>query len=119
MLRMKNWKLQLNLKMLKDELDEQRAPEKSGYPATSPLVAGEPFIRLQETTQIKETREVVVQATHFMLIDEATQTETEQEPAEDRGVTTGHDTSEKKEEEGEVDCSVSDLHGHPDFSNPE
>jgi len=30
MLRMKNWKLQINLKMLKDELEEQREPEKSG-----------------------------------------------------------------------------------------
>jgi hypothetical protein len=30
--------------MLRDELEEQRAPGKSGYLATSPLFAGEPFI---------------------------------------------------------------------------
>jgi hypothetical protein len=46
--------------MLKDELDEQRAPEKSGYPATNPLVAGEPFTSSQEATQTKETMEVDV-----------------------------------------------------------
>jgi hypothetical protein len=33
MLRMKNWKLQINLKMLKDELEEQKTLEKLGYPA--------------------------------------------------------------------------------------
>jgi hypothetical protein len=41
MLRMKNWKLQLNLKMLKDELDEERRPKKLGYLATSSLVVGD------------------------------------------------------------------------------
>jgi hypothetical protein len=46
--------------MLKDEMDEQRELEKSGYPATSPLTAGEPFTSSQEITQTKETREVVV-----------------------------------------------------------
>jgi hypothetical protein len=56
MLRMKNWKLQLNLKMLKDELDEQRAPEKSGYPATSPLAVGEPFTSSQEITQTQRNK---------------------------------------------------------------
>jgi hypothetical protein len=57
--KMKNWKLQINLKMLKDELEEQTTPEKSGYPATSPLVAGEPFTNSQERAQLKETKEVV------------------------------------------------------------
>jgi hypothetical protein len=74
MLRMKNWKLQLNLKMLKDELDEQRAPEKSRLPCNKSSCCRGTLHQLQETTQIKETREVVVQATHFMLVDEATQT---------------------------------------------
>jgi hypothetical protein len=76
MLRMKNWKLQINLKMLKDELDEQRAPEKLGYPATSPLVAGEPSLQLEETTQTKETKEIVVQTTYVILINRARLTET-------------------------------------------
>jgi hypothetical protein len=116
MLRMKNWKLQINLKMLRDELEEQRAPEKSGYPATSPLVAGEPFTNSQERAQLKETKEVVFQATHFMLVDEATQTETEQE---NRGVPTEHDISEENEATEEVTCGVSDPQGHLDFSNTE
>jgi hypothetical protein len=54
-----------------------------------------------------------------MLVDEATQIEIEQEPSKDRGVTIGHVTGENKEEGGEVECSVSDLHGHIEFSNPE
>jgi hypothetical protein len=33
-----------------------------------------------------------------MLVDEATQTETKKELAEDRGVPAEHDTNEKKEE---------------------
>jgi hypothetical protein len=32
MLRMKTWKIQINLKMLKDELEEQTTLEKSRYP---------------------------------------------------------------------------------------
>jgi hypothetical protein len=80
------------------------------------LLSGEPFIRSQEIISNKETREVVVQATHFMLIDEATQIEIEQELAENKGVTTEHDTNEKKEETTEEDYGVNDLHGHPDSS---
>jgi hypothetical protein len=76
MLRMKNWKLQINLKMVRDEIEEQRELKKSGYLATSPLSAGEPFTNSQEIAQLKETKEVVFQDTHFMLVDEATHTET-------------------------------------------
>jgi hypothetical protein len=43
MLRVKNLRLKINLKMLREELEEHKAPEKSGYPATSPLVVGEPL----------------------------------------------------------------------------
>jgi hypothetical protein len=83
MLRMKNWKLQLNLKMLKDELDEQRAPEKLGYPATSSLAIGEPS--LEPKRQLKQRKQkIVVQTTYFILIDRATQTETEQGSVEDK-----------------------------------
>jgi hypothetical protein len=64
---MKNWKLQLNLKMLKDELNEERTFEKLGCLSqeTSSLAAGEPSIEPKETTQTKETREVVVQTTYL------------------------------------------------------
>lgn len=115
---MKNWKLHLKFKMLKDVLDEQRAPDKSDYPSSSPLVVGEPFTILKETYQIKEKREVDFHTKNFMSIDDATQTEIEQELVKNRGVKTKHDTNENKEETTEVDCSVSDLHGHPDLSNP-
>ena len=54
-----------------------------------------------------------------MLIDEATQTKTKQELAENRAVIAQHDTSENKEEEIEVLCGVSDLHGYPDSTNSE
>jgi hypothetical protein len=86
MLRMEKWNLWINLKILKDELEEQRALEKSGYPTVSPLATGEPFTSSQEIAQLKETKEVVFQDTHFMLVDEATQIETRQEKIEDRGV---------------------------------
>jgi hypothetical protein len=76
---MKNLKLKINLKMLREELEEHRAPEKSGYPAASPLAAGEPFTYSQQKDELKETKEAVVQATHFMLVDKATQTETKQD----------------------------------------
>jgi len=42
--------------MLRDEVEEQRAPNKSSYLATSPLVARETFTNSQETTQLKEIR---------------------------------------------------------------
>jgi hypothetical protein len=45
-------------------------------------------------------------------------TKIEQELVKNKGVKTKHDTNENKEETTEVDCSVSDLHGHPDLSNP-
>jgi hypothetical protein len=73
MLRVKNLRLKINLKMLREELEEHKAPEKSGYPATSPLVAGEPLTDSQEIGQPRETKEVVVQATYFMVIDKSTQ----------------------------------------------
>jgi hypothetical protein len=60
MLRVKNLKLKINLKMLREELEEHKAPEKSGYPATSPLVTGEPLINSQERGHPRETKEVVV-----------------------------------------------------------
>jgi hypothetical protein len=53
-----------------------------------------------------------------MSNDYATQTEIEQELVKNRGVKTKHDTNENKEETTKVDCSVNDLHGHPDLSNP-
>jgi hypothetical protein len=93
--------------MLKDEIDEQMAPDKSSYPPTSPLAIGKPFTGLQETIPIKETREVVVQDTHFMLIYEAAQSETKQELAENIGFIMEHDTNGKKEEAREVVCGVS------------
>jgi hypothetical protein len=46
MLRVKNLKLKINLKILREDLEEHNALEKSSYPATSPLVAGEPLIEL-------------------------------------------------------------------------
>jgi len=55
--------------MLKDELDEQRALEKSDYPSTSPLAAGEPSLQLEETTQMKETKEIVFQTTYVILVN--------------------------------------------------
>ena len=72
---MKNWKLHLKFKMLKDVLDEQRAPDKSDYPSSNPLVVGEPFTILKETYQIKEKMEVDFHAKNFMSNDYATQTE--------------------------------------------
>jgi hypothetical protein len=87
-------------------------------PSSSPLVVGEPFTILKETYQIKEKREADFHTKKFMSIDDATQTEIEQELVKNRGVKTKHDTNENKEEKTEVDCSVSDLHGHPDLSNP-
>jgi hypothetical protein len=87
-------------------------------PSSSPLVVGEPFTILKETYQIKEKREVDFHTKNFMSIDDATQTKIEQELVKNRGVKTKHDTNENKEETTEVDCSVSDLHGHPDLSNP-
>jgi hypothetical protein len=87
-------------------------------PSSSPLVVGEPFTILKETYQIKEKREVDFHAKNFMLNDYATQTEIEQELVKNRGVKKKHDTNENKEETIEVDCSVNDLHGHPDLSNP-
>jgi hypothetical protein len=86
-------------------------------PSSSPLVVGEPFTILKETYQIKEKREVDFHTKNFMSIDDATQTKIEQELVKNRGVKTKHDTDENKEEKTEVDCSVSDLHGHPDLSN--
>jgi hypothetical protein len=88
------------------------------YPSSSPLVVGEPFTILKETYQIKEKREVYFHTKNFMLIDDATQTEIEQELVKNREVETKHDTDENKEETTEVDYSVSDLHGHSDLSNP-
>jgi hypothetical protein len=44
MLRMENLKLNINLKVPREEIEEHKAPEKSGYPATIPLSAGEPLI---------------------------------------------------------------------------
>jgi hypothetical protein len=87
-------------------------------PSSSPLVVGEPFTILKETYQIKEKREVDFHTKNFMSIDDATQTKIEQELVKNRGVKTKHDTDENKEETTKVDCSVSDLHGHPDLSNP-
>jgi len=87
-------------------------------PSSSPLVVGEPFTILKETYQIKEKREVDFHTKNFMSIDDATQTEIEKELVKNRGVKTKHDTNENKEETTEVDCSVSDLHGHPNLSNP-
>jgi len=52
-----------------------------------------------------------------MLFDEVTQTETKQELAKNRGVTTEHETTGKKEEAREALCGVSELHGHHDSSN--
>ena len=87
-------------------------------PSSSPLVVGEPFTILKETYQIKEKREVDFHTKNFMSIDDATQTKIEQELVKNRGVKTKHDTDENKEEATEVDYSVSDLHCHPDLSNP-
>jgi hypothetical protein len=87
-------------------------------PSSSPLVLGEPFTILKETYQIKEKREVDFHTKIFMSIDDATQIEIEKELVKNRGVKTKYDTDENKEETTEVDCSVSDLHGHPDLSNP-
>jgi hypothetical protein len=53
-----------------------------------------------------------------MSVDGATKTEVEQELVKNRREKTKHDTNENKEETTEVDCSVSDLHRHPDLSNP-
>jgi hypothetical protein len=87
-------------------------------PSSSTLVLGKPFTILTETYQIKEKREVDFHTKNFMSIDDATQTEIEQKLVKNRGVKTKHDTNENKEETTEVDCSVSDLHGHPNLSNP-
>jgi hypothetical protein len=62
--------------------------------------------------------EVDFHAKNFMSNDYATQTEIEQELVKNRGVKTKHDTNENKEETTEVGCSVNDLHGHPNLSNP-
>jgi len=43
-LRMRNWKLQINLKIIEDELEEKTTPEISGFPTTSPLPIEEPLI---------------------------------------------------------------------------
>jgi len=75
MLRVKNLRLKINLKMLREELEEHKAPEKLGYPATSPLlVAGEPLIGSKEKGHPRETKEVVVNVIDCMGIDKATQT---------------------------------------------
>jgi hypothetical protein len=87
-------------------------------PSSSPLVVGEPFTILKGTYQIKEKREVDFHARNFMSNDYATQIQIEQELVKNRGVQTKHDTNENKEETIEVDCSVNDLHGHLDLSNP-
>ena len=87
-------------------------------PSSSPFFLGEPFTILKETYQIKEKREVDFHAKNFMSNDYATQIEIEQELVKNRGVKEKHDTDENKEETTEVECSVSDLHGHPDLSNP-
>ena len=102
--------------MLKDELDEQREHEESYYPTTSSLPAGEPFTGSKKIAQIKETRDTTIQATHFMVVDEATRTKIEQELAKNKGVTSIDDNSEKEEETIEEKCGVSDLHGHLDSS---
>jgi hypothetical protein len=88
------------------------------FPSSSPLVVGEPFTILKETYQIKEKREVDFHTKNFMSIDDATQTKIEEELVKNKGVKTKHDTNENKKETTEVDCSVSDLHGHPDLSDP-
>jgi hypothetical protein len=76
MLRIKNLNLKINLKMLREELEEHKAPEKSSYPATISLATREPLIGSQERGHPKETKEVVFQATYFMAIDKSTQTKT-------------------------------------------
>jgi hypothetical protein len=38
----KNLRLKINLNMLREELEQHKAPEKSGYPAESPLATGNP-----------------------------------------------------------------------------
>jgi hypothetical protein len=48
-------------------------------PSSSTLVVGEPFTILKETYKIKEKREVDFHIKNIMSIDDATQTEIEQE----------------------------------------
>jgi hypothetical protein len=56
MLRMKNLKLKINLKMLREELEEHKAPEKSSHPTTIPLATREILIDSQERGHPKETK---------------------------------------------------------------
>jgi hypothetical protein len=39
-LRVRNLHIKINLKILREEIEEHKALEKSGYPTTSPLAAG-------------------------------------------------------------------------------
>jgi hypothetical protein len=69
MFRVKKFKLKINLKMLREELEEHKTPHKSCYPATIPLATGEPLKNSQKKDEPRQKREAVVQDACVILID--------------------------------------------------
>jgi hypothetical protein len=92
MLCMKNQKMQLDVKLLKDKL-EYKKPKTKGFPAASSLATREPNIGLEEKGP---TQEKAIQTLQAITLDISTQTQDEQTPTEDTGIAVELDKRTKR-----------------------